>query len=161
MKIYKLLLLSILACSIGCTKDSDKEVSTVKIKRITINEYPVTNGAVAWDDPVVGSSTGADISWEITGPQNFSSSTYWQNAGGTTVTFTLSTAVYLDKPKEQYTLLLWDLDDLDSSDLGSADDLMKSLTFTPWKTDGDEDRDNITIYDNNTEIVIDVEYLFE
>lgn len=161
MKFKNPLIFLFLACLFGCTEESVKRVSTVKITRIVVNEYPLTNGAVPWDDPFIGSATGPDVSWKITGPQTISSGVYFDDTDGDTLIFNISSSVYLDKPSEQYTIQLWDIDDLDGSDLGSSDDLMKSLTFTPWRSEEDEDRDAIIVYDNNAEIIIDIEYLYE
>lgn len=139
MKIFtRMTAIAALALSLtGCVDTPDEApapvISTVKINSITITEYPLTNGAVAWDDPFIGSATGPDIQWKLTGPENFASTVYFENCDGSTLTYTAGgLPIYLNHPLQEYNLELWDIDDLDGSDLGSVDDLMSSLTFLPW-----------------------------
>lgn len=161
----KLFILSffIVLLTAGCTKESEKKktVSAVRITGIHLNTYPVTNGGVPWDDPFLGSATGPDITWAIRGPENFDSGYMAQNADGTAIQFTNGLPINLNKPKDQYVIEFWDLDDLDASDFASEDDLMFSTAFTAWTSEADEERDALILYINNAEIVIDVDYLFE
>jgi hypothetical protein len=156
--------LTILFCLASCKKDENNEKgkpSTVKITRITINSYPVTNGAVPWDDPFIGSATGPDVNWKITGPENFNAGTYFPDCNGDTLITSTNFPIYLQNPESAHTISLWDMDDLDGSDLGSDDDLMVSANFTPWSNEGDEERQALIITSTNTEIILDVIFLYE
>ena len=139
MKIFtRMTAIAALALSLtGCVDTTEEApapvISTVKISNITLTEYPLTNGAVAWDDPIIGSATGADIRWKITGPENFESTVYFENCDGSTLVFnTGGLPIYLNHPLQEYTFEIWDKDALDGSDIGSVDDLMSSITFLPW-----------------------------
>jgi len=158
-KYFAFLYLTILLVS--CSKDESKIASTAKITRIQINHYPTTNGAIPWDDPIIGSATGPDVKWRIFDSQNVFNGLYIEDVNGDTLVYTQSLPIYLDNPTQQHTVQLWDVDDIDGSDFGSNDDLMKSLTFTPWSSEDDKDRDALIVYDGNTEIILDVEYLYE
>lgn len=147
----------------GCTKDetSKGKPSAVKITHITINEYPVTNGAIPWDDPFIGSATGPDIYWRITGPETFNSTVYFADCNGDTIGTSTDFPIYLQNPESEHTIQLWDMDDLDGSDLGSDNDLISSIQFTAWKNEGDEERQALVIQSSNTEIILDVTFLYE
>jgi hypothetical protein len=80
---------------------------------------------------------------------------------GTAIQFTNGLPISLNKPKDQYVIEFWDLDDIDASDFASEDDPMFSTTFTAWTSEADEERDALVLYTNNAEIVIDIDYLFE
>jgi hypothetical protein len=158
----KLLYLSFLIIFLGCTKDKEsKDVSAIRITKIQLQSYPVTNGAVPWDDPFLGSATGPDITWRISGPESFDSGFFAQDANGSAIVYTNGLPITLNSPKSQYTIQFWDIDDIDASDLASDDDLIISASFTPWVNEGDEERDAIVLNTGNTEIIIDVDYLFE
>ena len=158
-----LTILTLILLLTGCTKDSEdtKTVSGLRITKIQINSYPVTNGAVPWDDPFIGSATGPDVTWKITGQEVFESGYMAQDADGSGITFSNGLPIILNKPKSQYTIAFWDLDDIDSSDLASEDDLMFSASFTHWTSEADEERNAIILNVNDAEIIIDVVYLFE
>ncbi len=148
----------------GCSKDEDQSKgvpSAVKITRIIINQYPVTSGAVPWDDPFLGSSTGADIYWSISGPESFNSTVYFANCDGDTIATTTDFPIYLQNPETTHTIKLWDMDDIDGSDLGSDNDLMTSISFAAWAKDGDEERQALVLSNSDTEIILDVTYLYE
>ena len=149
---------------VGCSKDEDQSKgvpSAVKITRIIINQYPVTSGAVPWDDPFLGSSTGADIFWSISGPESFNSTVYFPNCDGDTIATTTDFPIYLQNPETLHTIKLWDMDDIDGSDLGSDNDLMVTISFTAWEKDGDEEREALVLSNSDAEIILDVTYLYE
>lgn len=110
---------------------------TIRINQITISGYPQTNGGSAWDDPFIGSSTSADVSYRIIRPSGsiFNSETYLPNATGGPITFNSTSGLpFVISPSDvdnSHTFQVMDLDDLDSSDLGSSDDIMVSLSFIP------------------------------
>lgn len=110
---------------------------TIRINQIVISGYPQTNGNSAWDDPFLGSSTTADVSFRIIRPSGsiFNSATYFPNALGGPITF-ISTSglpfvISSNDVDNAHTFQVMDLDDIDSSDLGSSDDIMVSLSFIP------------------------------
>lgn len=144
----------------GC-REEEKELTAVRINRIIVHEYPVTNGAVPWDDPVIGSSTGPDLMWKITGPENRNSSIYFADADGSALTFTSGFPVTLNRPTSTYYLELWDVDDLDGSDFGSVDDLMVSIPWKPFTDNGESGTEWIELTSSNTVVDVQVTYLFE
>jgi hypothetical protein len=149
----------------GCVDTAEEApapvISTVKITNITVTEYPLTNGAVAWDDPFIGSATGPDIRWKITGPENFQSTVYFENCDGSELTYTAGgLPIYLNQPLQEYTLELWDIDDLDGSDLGSVDDLMSSITFLPWIA-GATGTEVLELSNTQMTVQIEFTYMFE
>ena len=167
MKIFtRLTSIAALALSLtGCIDTAEEApapvISTVKINSITITEYPLTNGAVAWDDPFIGSATGPDIQWRISGPENMASTTYFENCDGSTLTYTAGgLPVYLNQPLQEYTLEIWDLDDLDGSDLGSVDDLMSSVTFLPWIA-GATGTETLELTNGPMTVQIEFTYIFQ
>lgn len=138
-----------------------KEVSAVRVNSLTIISYPVTNGGVPWDDPFFGSATGADLSWSITGAQNFTSTTYFPDADGTPVIFQGEEfPLFLNNPRSSYTLRLIDIDDLDASDLLSEDDIMAELVFTPY-SEGNEGDLTLEFSSGSTTVQLAVTYLFD
>jgi hypothetical protein len=166
-KLHYLNLLTALVLLFGmpsCSKDANGDKgkpSTVKITRITINSYPITNGAVPWDDPFLGSATGPDVTWVINGPENFGASVYFADCSGDTLITTTDFPIYMQNPENAHTISLWDKDDLDGSDLGSVDDLMASISFTPWRQEGDEEKDALILNTSTAEIILDVTFLYE
>jgi hypothetical protein len=53
---------------------------------------------------------------------------------------------------------MWDKDDLDWSDSGSPDDFMNGLTFIPWQAEGDEQREQIILANDELEMTLYVRY---
>lgn len=138
-----------------------EEVSAVRVNSLTVISYPVTNGGVSWDDPFLGAATGADLSWSIAGPQNFTSTTYFPDADGTPVIFQGDEfPLFLNNPRSSYTLRLIDLDDLDASDLLSEDDIMAELVFVPY-SEGSEGDLTLEYSSGSTTVQLDVTYLFD
>ena len=78
--------LSLTGCVEPAVETPAPVISSVKINSINVTEYPVTNGAVAWDDPFIGSATGPDIKWRITGPENSVRGTYFENCDRSVLT---------------------------------------------------------------------------
>lgn len=139
----------------------DPEISSVKITKITIVDFPFTNGGTAWDDPLIGSSTGADVQWKITGPQTFASSDYFPDCDGSILEFNGGTLpIFLDQPNSTYTLELWDIDDLGSSDWGSTDDLLSSISFTPFSV-GATGTEILEFSNAEMTVQLELTYLFE
>jgi hypothetical protein len=167
MKIFtRMTAIAALALSLtGCVDTAEEApapvISTVKINSITVTEYPLTNGAVAWDDPFIGSATGPDIQWRLTGPENSASTIYFENCDGSSLAYTAGgLPIYLNHPLQEYTLELWDIDDLDGSDLGSVDDLMSSITFLPWIA-GATGTETLELSNSQMTVQIEFTYMFE
>lgn len=145
----------------GCEKEKASTISAVKINKITVIDYPITNGAVPWDDPVIGSSTGADLTWKLTGPQTFNSSIYFGNVSGENLEFNGNDfPINLNSPQGTYTLSLYDLDDLDGSDFASNDDLMGRFSFIPYSP-GSKGTETIEYSEDGITVQLNVTYLFE
>lgn len=105
------------------------------IQTITISSYPVTDGGTPWDDPFFGSSSSADVQWRINGPgNNDAQGGYFSNASGNSIFYDgigLPVTIAPNNLNDTYVFQVWDVDDLDGSDFGSADDLMASISFVP------------------------------
>lgn len=144
----------------SCAEEK-QEISAVKINSITVIDYPITQGATAWDDPFIGSATPPDITWRITGAQNLDGGIYFPDVAGETLLFDNDQfPLFLDSPTRTYTLSLWDVDDLDSSDLGSEDDQMASINFVPF-SEGAEGTETLEISSGGATIQLNVTYVFE
>lgn len=154
--------ISLLLLFTSCKKESEQlELSSVKITKIIINEYPVTNGGVPWDDPFIGTATGPDVTWKISGPQLIESSTYFEDTNGGELEFSSDFPAYISVPESVYSIQLFDIDDLDSSDLGSSDDLMVEIPWKPSSTSSGAGTEWINVTGTNTSIDIQVTYLYE
>lgn len=162
IQLKKLILISAAAMLLfGCTKEEANTISAVRINKITVIDYPITNGAVPWDDPIIGSSTGADVSWSISGPQSFTSAIYFPDASGASLEFTGNGfPISLNSPQGTYTIQLIDIDDLDGSDFASSDDVMGSFSFVPYSP-GSKGSEIIEYTENDITVQLDVTYLFE
>jgi len=68
--------------------------------------------------------------------------------------------IYLNQPLQEYTLEIWDLDDLDGSDLGSVDDLMSSITFLPWIA-GATGTETLELTNGSMTVQIEFTYMFQ
>lgn len=156
------LCLSLLFLFTSCEKESEElTLSSVKITKIIVNEYPITNGGVPWDDPFIGSATGPDITWKISGPQLLESTTYFGDASGNAIEFSSDFPAYISVPESVYSIQLFDIDDLDSSDLASNDDLMVEIPWKPSSTSSGAGTEWINVTGVNTSIDIQVTYLYE
>jgi hypothetical protein len=161
MKFTRISWLLVSAFSLAGCREDEKELSAVKINRITVLEYPVTNGGVPWDDPLIGSATGPDVTWKISGPENKASGVYFEDADGSPLAFETGFPVILNSPGSTHYLELWDVDDLDGSDIGSADDKMVSIAWKPYTGNGESGTEWVEITGPNAVVNIQVTYMFE
>jgi len=145
----------------SCEKEETGPPDSMRINKIYITEYPITNGGVPWDDPFIGSATPPDISWTITGPQSFNANSMLQDADGVSIEFTNGLPIFLTELESTYAFRVWDIDDLDGSDLGSNDDEIGAIGFIPWANDGDEDRTTIYLEGDGCSVQMEVSYLRE
>jgi len=110
---------------------------SITIKSIVISNYPQTFNGNAWDDPILGTSTPPDIQWIFTRPNgNSIYGSYALNANGTAITYPESSdglpfTILSPDVDEVNTLSIYDVDDIDSSDLGSANDFMGGYDWVP------------------------------
>lgn len=100
--------------------------NSMRITSIKVTRFPATDNGAGWDltsgpDIYPNLSLGATVVWD--------SPNYNENANPSLVyTFTPSPAIVLSNPTSQYTLRLYDYDDLD------ADDFMGGVNFTPYSS---------------------------
>jgi hypothetical protein len=161
--VKKLTLLIVFAIILSsCAKEDTKEISAVRISKIVIVDYPVTNGAIPWDDPFIGSATGPDVSWKIRGSQTFTSATYLPDANGeNSIEYSgQGFPITLNSPKGTYSFDIIDLDDLDGSDLGSIDDVMATINFTPYSANS-TGTEIVEFSSGNATVQFEFTYLFE
>ncbi|MFM1930802.1 MAG: hypothetical protein RL226_105, partial [Bacteroidota bacterium] len=67
--------------------------------------------------------------------------------------------VYLTELEKSYTIRIWDLDDLDASDVGSDNDLMSAISFVPWESEADDNSTLIILEDNDLTIRLEVSFI--
>jgi hypothetical protein len=100
--------------------------TAIRINSIKVTSFPATDGGAGWDltsgpDIYVKLTLGSTAIWE--------SPNYFQNADpAQDYTFTPNPTFNLTSPNSQYTLTLYDYDDLD------ADDWMGGINFTPYSS---------------------------
>jgi hypothetical protein len=120
----KKLLLLVIFCFIACDDTTSVTPKFVKVKAVTISEFPATDNGIGWD-----SLDGPDLYFSILHNGNeiyASKSDVRCNYTGTEATWTITEKLHLDKPLDKYVLMLYDQDTLD------LDDLMGERTFTPF-----------------------------
>lgn len=114
--------------------------SKMRINRIELTNYDVTkeNGG-SWDDSVLGSGSGPDVYIKIfkgvSDSQNdlIFTSENSINSTGSKIVYTSGLPFDIDFVETYHTIIYMDKDDLDSSDIFSSDDFMKSGVITsPW-----------------------------
>jgi hypothetical protein len=91
-----------------------------------VTSFPATDGGAGWD-----LTSGPDIFpvLRLGGTTIWTAPTYYENANPTLdYTFTPNPTFNLTSPTSQYTLILYDYDDLD------ADDQMGGVNFTPYSS---------------------------
>ena len=115
--------------------DFDESIE-ICIESVLVSGYPTSINGAAWDDPTFGSSTGPDVSFHIYNPNgsDLISTLYFPDATGSTLNFNSQfpfcrSGSYWDN---DIAFSLYDLDDLDLSDVGSANDFMTGFTFNLW-----------------------------
>lgn len=148
----------------GCEPDHTT-ITAIRVNKIKIINYPILTGSSAWDDPLIGSTSGPDIAWSISGSDNYSTTTHFTDCTGNVIEFTTTNnsstlPVFLNDPNGTYTLGIWDIDGLDGSDFASTDDLMAEVTFTPYSS-GDTGTMYGEFEDSDLKIQIEFTYLFE
>jgi len=100
----------------------------MRITKIEVTRFPATDGGAGWD-----LTSGPDIypTLSLGSSTIWSSPTYYQNANPSNVyEFIPNPAIVLNSPISQYTIRLYDYDDLD------ADDFMGGINFTPYNSTG-------------------------
>jgi hypothetical protein len=142
---------------------------TIRINSISISGYPQTTGGNAWDDPFFGSSSTADPYWRIVRPNgdSFESSIYFPDVNGGTMNFGTSSGlpftIFSSDVDNSHTIQLIDLDSIDASDVGSADDVMVSKSFVPEfyiNDQGNEFPSSITLTSGPTTFVLGLSYVW-
>lgn len=139
----------------ACVKE--KTPTSMKITKIRVIDFPMTDSTGAtWD---VGS--GAELYVQIkdeSGNTVFDSPGYLPDApDNTTINYTPDSSVDIDCPTCQYTLYLYDYDDLD------ADDLVGNLSFMPFPEGSNPKNDEIkAVYfsGNNVAFEFDFTYVY-
>jgi hypothetical protein len=144
----------------ACTKVELGPPDSMRIDKITVSGYPLLRpDGSAWDDPLIGSSTPPDLTWSIIGPEEFNTTYYAGDVDGVTVYFEGDLPVYLTELEKSYTIRIWDLDDLDASDVGSDNDLMSAISFVPWESEADDNSTLIILEDNDLTIRLEVSFI--
>ena len=162
---FRLSILALIAVTFfGCEPDHTT-ITAVRINKIKIVNYPILTGGSSWDDPLIGSTSGPDVSWSISGSDNYSSTAYFTDCTGSVLEFTTtnnssSLPVFLNDPNGTYTLSIRDVDGLDGSDFASSDDVMAELSFIPFTT-GDTGTIYTELEDSDLKVQIEFTYLFE
>jgi hypothetical protein len=98
----------------------------IKISKIEVTKFPATDNGAGWD-----LTSGPDIYLQLLkgdGSIWKSSTTYdYQNADPSKAySFDITPSVDLTEPQDQYTIILYDYDDLDAADF------MGGIIFTPY-----------------------------
>ncbi len=99
----------------------------MRITKIEVIRFPATNGGAGWD-----LTSGPDIYplINLNGTTIWDSPNYTENANPNSVyTFTPNPAIAIS-PVNQYSIILYDYDDLD------ADDFMGGINFVPYSSTG-------------------------
>jgi hypothetical protein len=162
MRYYNLIIIALLMAGFtSCKEEAPAVPSSIKISQIIVHEYPVTSGAVPWDDPIIGSSTGPDVFWKITGPQSVESDVYFGDVNGEELVFDTGFPDYLNRPESTYYFELWDKDDIDGSDLGSTDDKIVSIGWKPYTGNGESGTEWVELVGPGVVADVKVTYLFE
>lgn len=102
--------------------------SQMRITKIEVTRFPATDGGAGWD-----LTSGPDIypTFSLGSSTIWNSPTYYENANPSLVyEFIPNPAIVLSSPISQYTISLYDYDDLD------ADDFMGGINFTPYSSTG-------------------------
>lgn len=124
--------------------------SKMIIDKIYVYDFPETDNGAGWD-----LSSAPDVYFVLyKGTQLvIESQTYYQDAlpNNGPFTFDLSPDFEIDAPQSQYSIVLYDYDDLDS------DDYMGGITFTPYT--GDKPN-TLTIMLGDFHFKMDVSYIY-
>ncbi len=118
-----------IAVIFGCSKDSES-AQTIILDGIAVVGVPATNDGEPWDISIEGVVSGPDVYWTITGPQEYSSSTWFKDVIIDEVIFTGSDfPIELPNDGETYTLSFYNKNNLDDTDSGQDDELIASKSF--------------------------------
>lgn len=102
---------------------------SVTITKVVVSNYPVVDGSGgSWDlstggDPYIVIARGQSANY-INQP-HYEHPSYYENATGQTLTYTLSAPYTITEPNSQWSILLWDHDSPD------PDDFMTGLFHAP------------------------------
>jgi hypothetical protein len=108
----------------GADCSLQKSPTQIRIHSIEITRFPATDNGAGWD-----LTSGPEIYPEIRLGNSviWRSNTYYPNANpSNTYTFEPSPAIVLNSPQNQYSIVLYDYDDLD------ADDFIGGINFIPY-----------------------------
>lgn len=105
----------------------------VKITSIVVSGYSMITSGSPWDESITGTS-GPDVYLEINQASGTDYYTgFYENVSGQSLTFSGSPLpITLFNPNQNLTFGIWDLDDIDFTDLGSNDDLMHGGSINLW-----------------------------
>jgi hypothetical protein len=98
----------------------------MRITKIEVTRFPATDGGAGWD-----LTSGPDIytTFALGSSTIWNSPIFYQNANpGTIYEFVPNPAIVINSPISQYTIRLFDYDDLD------PDDFMGGINFTPYNS---------------------------
>ena len=99
---------------------------SMTITKIVLNDFPPSDGGFYWDPASGAPDIYLSVNLGITANTNeFTSGTQMNAADGISITYTNLFPITLTFPDNNYTIGLWDWDDLD------ADDFMGGIYFTP------------------------------
>jgi len=108
---------------------------TLTVTAVRVENYPITNAGVPWDDPIVGTSTPGDMQWRFVRPNNeLIAGGWYENAIGSPMNYSNTNLPFSIGPDDLFlsnSIQLYDVDDLDASDLLSEDDYVGGYNFTP------------------------------
>ncbi len=110
----------------GADCSQQKTPTEIIISKIEVTSFPATDNGAGWD-----LTSGPEIYPELSLGNTviWSSSIYFTNADPSTdYNFTLNPTFSLSSPNVQYTIRLYDHDDLD------PDDFMGGINFTPYSS---------------------------
>lgn len=154
MKLSSLIAIPFLICLLGCSKDdsSVKTLQYIKIKSVTINEFPPTDNGAGWDI-----LDGPDIYFALVynGSEFYTSLSDVRTNTLTASKWTITTNLNFDKPQDSYGIRLYDDDSFD------PDDFIGGITFTPYTpANGTPSTINLSCTGCNTKWTLELEYIY-
>jgi hypothetical protein len=111
--------------------DFDPSVDVI-ITSAVLSGYSMTTAGSPWDESITGTS-GPDIYLEIdqVSGSDFTSLLH-PNASGQSINFLSPFPHTLYNPNQSITFRIWDMDDIDFTDLGSNDDIIHGGSINLW-----------------------------
>jgi hypothetical protein len=142
---------------VRCDKGNPAAPDSMEITQIKVTKFPEFNGSSAWDDPWIGATTTPDPYLLIFTSDTITTA-HFEDEANTTLQYFFDTPIAIYRTEDQQYIQMWDKDDLDWSDSGSPDDFMNGLTFIPWQAEGDEQREQIILANDELEMTLYVRY---